>query len=327
MLGDFKHDETGRIKALERLDILDTPREKPFENIVQLVEQVLQVPICAVTLIDEDRQWFKASRGLEMRETPREVSFCTHAIKTPEPLLVRDMLSDARFVDNPFVAGEPHIRSYAGVPLQTSDGYLVGTICALDTKTRQFPAEEIDILKNFAKLVVDELELRRVASTDLLTNALSRRAWIELAEAEVKRSIRYSRPLSLAVLDIDHFKLVNDAYGHSAGDMVIKELGKITRNSIRETDLFGRYGGEEFVLLLSETPISGAFMIAERVRELFSSLVIAELGGAHATLSIGLTHLRGENDSLEDMINRADSALYEAKRSGRNCTISNPGES
>lgn len=326
MLCNFKHDEPGRIKALERLNILDTPKEKPFEKIVNLVEQVLQVPICAVTLVDEDRQWFKASRGLDLCETPRDISFCSHAIQDPEPLLIRDTLDDARFVDNPFVAGEPHVRSYAGVPLETSDGYLVGTLCALDTKTREFPTQEIDILKSFAKVVVDELELRKIASTDLLTNALSRRAWVELAEAEVKRSIRYNRPLSLAVLDIDHFKLVNDSYGHPAGDIVIKELAKIAQNSIRETDLFGRFGGEEFVLLLSETSMSGALMIAERVRSLFSNLVIDELGGARTTLSVGLTQFRGANDNLDEMINRADTALYEAKQSGRNCSITNLGE-
>nr|WP_306266063.1 sensor domain-containing diguanylate cyclase [Pararhizobium sp. IMCC3301] len=321
MLFDFKQDEHGRIGALERLEILDSSEEKPFEKIVTLVEQVLQVPICAVSLVDRDRQWFKARRGLGVCETARDISFCTHAIQSTEPYIVRDALQNPLFAHNPLVTGEPHIRSYAGVPLQTSEGYVVGTLCAIDTKAREFPPQEIEILKNFTKVVVDELELRKIASTDVLSGALSRRAWMEKAKAEVKRSIRYDRPLSLMIMDIDHFKSVNDTYGHAAGDVVIKKLAELAQNSIRETDSFGRYGGEEFVLLLPETSTPDALKLAERIRSSFSSLSVDELEGTRTTISVGLTQLRDRDDKLNEMIERADKALYEGKQSGRNCCI------
>ena len=291
MLNDFKCDECGRQMALDRLDVLDSAQEQPFEKIINLVQKTLRVPMCAISLIDQDRQWFKARRGLDVAETPRDISFCTHAIEKTEPFIVRDAQEDETFKDNPLVTGAPHIRSYAGIPLKTPDGYNIGTLCAIDTEPRAFPPHEIDILESFSKVVLDQLELRQIAATDALTGALSRRAWFNEAKLEVERADRYGRPLSMAIIDIDHFKEVNDVYGHPAGDTVIQGLAEVASGEIREHDAFGRFGGEEFVLLFPETNVTAAFEVAERVRMAFEAERFSCLagGGWRTSEAVGRT--------------------------------------
>lgn len=322
MIFDLKtDDEEGRARALERYDVLDTGKEEPFENIVSLVQQILQVPICAVSLIDRHRQWFKACRGLDICETPREVSFCTHTIRQADPFIVNDATRHPVFRHNPLVTDEPKIRSYAGIPLRTPDGYNVGTLCAIDTKPRDFDGPGITILKNFAKIVVDELELRQAASRDGLTGVLTRRAWTAQADAEIERSKRYGRRLSLAIMDIDQFKAINDTYGHLAGDRVIRHLAEVVKYLMRRSDFLGRFGGEEFVLMMPEAGRPDALAAAERIRTTFADAAV-NLGGGRAltcTTSLGISEL-SDSDTLDTLLGRADRALYDAKETGRNRT-------
>ncbi|WP_132389640.1 sensor domain-containing diguanylate cyclase [Novosphingobium sp. PhB165] len=314
------NDEPGRLAALRSLEVLDTPPEEPFENIVALVRTVLGVPMAAVTLIDEDRQWFKARSGLGVSETPRNVSFCTYAIRQSEPMLVNDARLDSRFAENPYVTGDPNVRSYAGVPLLTPEGYNVGVLCAIDDKVRTFTTSEVEMLSNFARIVTNELLLRRIAERDQLTGALTRRGFIEKAGQEIARFRRYGRPCCLALLDIDHFKAVNDTYGHPAGDAVLREMVASVVGSSRPVDLLGRLGGEEFALLLPETEPSDALVAVERFREGLAGLAIPLPGGGviHVTVSIGIAPLTDRIVTVEEWIAAADGPLYTAKRGGRN---------
>ncbi|MGF7153342.1 GGDEF domain-containing protein [Novosphingobium gossypii] len=234
-------DEAARLAALQRLAILDTPREAAFDNIVSLVRTVLHVPISAVTLVDRDRQWFKAIEGLDATETPRSESFCAHAIQRNAPLLIPDATQDDRVSDYPAVMQDPHVRAYAGVPLVTSDGYNVGALCAVDTKAREFTEGEVAILRDFARIVVNEMELRRIAERDQLTGALSRRGFIEKVNQEIARCHRYGRDASLVLIDVDHFKSVNDSWGHPAGDAVLRELAATLQEAGRSADVLGRW--------------------------------------------------------------------------------------
>lgn len=328
MLNDLKtNDEEGRARALERLDILDTEDERPFDNIVSLVEQVLSVPMCAVSLVDRNRQWFKARRGLDDKETARDISFCTHTIQEAELFTIADARKDPRFADSPLVTGGPCIRSYAGVPLHMPDGYNIGALCAMDTKPREFLLPEIEMLKNFAKMVVSEIELRDIAASDLLTGALTRRAWMETADAELTRLHQQGTPLSLFILDIDKFKSVNDTYGHQAGDEVIVQLADTCCAALVEPELFGRYGGEEFVALLPETDLEGAIQIADRCRSAFADKRINLDAGKEirCTASFGVTECRA-GDTVEMALARADTALYTAKSNGRNQAVAAESE-
>ena len=164
-----------------------------------------------------------------------------------------------------------------------------------------------------------EFELKKMATTDPLTGAYNRRQFMNVAQKEVERARRYMHPLSLLMIDIDHFKKINDTFGHSAGDEILKILVEGCLNILRENDLFGRLGGEEFAAVCVETDIKRANLVAERLRRELSDTTI-QFDGVHIhfTVSIGVSHFRLDNDSLEETLKRADEALYRAKHSGRN---------
>lgn len=154
--------EAARLAALRGAELLDTPPEREFDDTARLAAQICGTPIALVSLVDEHRQWFKARVGLGAAETPRDVSFCAHALLRPdEPLVVPDAAADARFADNQLVLAEPHIRFYAGVPLVTGEGHALGTLCVIDRRPRELSPDQLDALRALARHVQTLLELRR----------------------------------------------------------------------------------------------------------------------------------------------------------------------
>lgn len=156
--------EEERLAALREYHILDTPEEAEYDDIATISAQICGTPISLVSLVDADRQWFKARHGIEARETPREVAFCAHAILGSDPLIVPDALEDERFAENPLVTTEPKVRFYAGVPLVTPGGHALGTLCAVDRRPRTLEPEALRALKALARQVVTLLEHRRVSA-------------------------------------------------------------------------------------------------------------------------------------------------------------------
>lgn len=166
-----------------------------------------------------------------------------------------------------------------------------------------------------------EKKLRELASTDVLSGVSNRRFFIELFNRELKRVKRYQSKLSLIMLDIDHFKSINDNYGHSVGDVAIKAMTQLCKDSLRDTDFIGRLGGEEFAILLPETDLEGAYLIAQRIRHATEShhFMIDDERRCHFTASFGVTEYNGATDNTpDDLLKRADIALYDAKTQGRN---------
>jgi len=149
-----------RLAALRELLILDTPPEERFDKIVQFAAQEFDMPIALLSLIDENRQWFKASVGLDVCETGRDISFCGHAILQPDIFVIPDARADERFADNPIVTGEPYVIFYAGAPLQLASGFTVGTLCLIDHKPRELDATELAILTTLRDLLLEEMETR-----------------------------------------------------------------------------------------------------------------------------------------------------------------------
>jgi PAS domain S-box-containing protein len=147
--------EGERLAALDRIGLCDTPADEAFDRVTRLAAKALDAPIALVSLVAETRQWFKSKIGLSVSETSREVSFCSHAVVGRTPLIVPDALLDARFADNPLVTGEPGIRAYAGIPLDTSDGHAIGTLCVIDRRPRVWSAADIDMLRDFAAITQD----------------------------------------------------------------------------------------------------------------------------------------------------------------------------
>ena len=155
-------DDEHRLQALHALLILDTPPEERFDRIVRFAADEFDVPIALISLIDSERQWFKARVGLDACETGRDISFCGHAVHAGELLMVENALRDPRFFDNPLVAGAPHIRFYAGAPLQLPTGEIVGTLCMIDRQPRQLDAVDQAIFGSLRDLVVGELVSQEV---------------------------------------------------------------------------------------------------------------------------------------------------------------------
>ena len=316
---DFKlQDEFGRIAALHRYEVLDTPPEEQFEKITSLVRTILNVPMCTVSLVDKTRQWFKSCAGLDHRETAREISFCTHTINAREPMMIEDAALDLRFSTSPLVIGSPFIRSYLGVPLETPDGYNIGALCALDTKPRKYDQRQIDVLKSFGALVVDELELQSLVRTDQLTGAASRRALVEDVKKAAARFKRNGAMSAQVMFDLDHFKRINDTFGHAGGDKVLRAVGECCAALTRSADTFGRLGGEEFAILLSDTSEDGAVQAAERFRGSLMDLKMSHDIPISITASFGVAAFTDTCNTDEALLAEADRGLYLAKQSGRN---------
>ncbi len=151
------HNEKQRLTALRELLILDTPPEERFDRISAFAAKEFDVPMALVSLVDQDRQWFKSNFGVAVSETPRDISFCGHAVTLPEPLVVPDALIDPRFADNPLVVGHPFLRFYAGAGLRLPYGQVVGTLCIMDRRPRNFDRLDVAILCGLRDLVVEEL--------------------------------------------------------------------------------------------------------------------------------------------------------------------------
>ncbi|HYF34233.1 MAG TPA: GAF domain-containing protein, partial [Prosthecobacter sp.] len=153
-------EEEKRLDALRAYQILDSPAERAFDELTQLAAQICGIPIAGLTLLDEDRQWFKSIVGANLRETPRRIAFSDHVVREGRPLIVPDATMDARFADNPQVTGEPHIRFYAAVPLISSGGHSIGALAVVDLKPRRLEAAQLRALQMVANQIMDQLELR-----------------------------------------------------------------------------------------------------------------------------------------------------------------------
>lgn len=160
IIAPYPHNEQARLATLKQYDILDTESDPALNAMVQLASYICQTPIAAISLIDERRQWFKASAGLDVTETPRDIAFCSHAIIQEDPLVVQNALLDDRFFDNPLVTSDPEFRFYAGVPLTTAKGHHLGTLCVIDRIPRTLTPEQLNAIKVLAQNVMAHLDLQ-----------------------------------------------------------------------------------------------------------------------------------------------------------------------
>lgn len=170
--------ERARLERLKLYHVLDTASERAFDELAELAASICETPISLISLVDEDRQWFKAHVGLDARETPRDVSFCAHAIHSDQVLMVPDATQDPRFAENPLVRSEPNIRLYAGAPLIVDTGQRLGTLCVIDREPRALTDRQIESLQILGRAVVTQLELRRARlDFEALSRALPVCAW------------------------------------------------------------------------------------------------------------------------------------------------------
>lgn len=297
-----------------------------LSHISELVCEAVEAEACSIMLLDRSRERLVGRAGFGL--TRRDVSGIRFEVgegvagwvaQHGEPALISDVSSDDRFVE--LSDSKSDIRSLACVPL-VSQGKAVGVLTTTSSQSGAFTPADVDLLIFIAKTIVLDLEnkrLRRLSVTDQLTGAFNREFLQQNLAREIESAEARGVPLAVAMLDVDHFKQVNDRFGHDVGDKVLAEVAVRLRGAIRDDDLLIRYGGEEFLVLLPKTDAEKACEVGERMRRRLEDEAIP-VGDEEMPIriSVGVAeHRRGDEDGAE-LVRRADEALYEAKRRGRN---------
>jgi len=340
----YPADEARRVAALHLTGVLDTPAEAVFDEIVRAAADLCGTPISLVSLIDEDRQWFKAKVGVDVEQTPRDLAFCAYAICSDELMEVCDAREDGRFAANPLVLDDPNVRFYAGAPLCAAGGYSYGTLCVIDTVPRVLTPEQRDGLSRLARQVTVLLELReslgrlheayaelelanrdrdaveaalrQQAYYDALTELPNRALLMERIDIALAGSAATGQPLAMLLCDLDDFKLVNDSLGHPAGDQLLVEVARRIRSCVRATDTVARFGGDEFVVLINNADQHTIAMLANRILyEMAAPLSIGGRDDIRPSISIGVAS-QTAGVGGDDLLSNADTAMYRAKALG-----------
>ena len=323
-------DESDRKRVLDVLDVLDSLPEAFSNAVAAAAAAIAGVPISAVSLVDTERQWFKASCGLDVGETSRDVSFCAHAILGREPFLVNDARADPRFSNNPLVTGAPFIRAYAGFPLLVA-GQAIGALCVIDDRPRQFTADQVTQLSGLAagtsawlsergsmsaSLSRTEQELRYVTLNDAVTRLPNRL----LFEDRLQLAGRRQRPsgfLGVLFVDIDGFKRLTDALGDKSSDSALREIARRLSSQVGAGDTVARVGGDQFLVLVESRTSDDLARLARQIRVALSQPLADAHHRASLSASIGISTFPADGP-LERMVANADTAMLEAKRAGGN---------
>lgn len=316
-------DEVSRIDALESLEILDTLPEEKFDRVARLCCRVFDVPIALVSLVDSNRQWFKSCQGLDVRETSRDISFCGHAILGNEVFVIPDTTKDARFVDNPLVLNDPHIRFYAGYPLQSLNGSNLGTLCIIGREAKEFTQKDIEALSDLGYIIEQEIITMQLAMMDELTNISNRRGTMSLMPHYLNFCTRQNTTASLIFIDLDNFKLINDRFGHAEGDHALSVFTELMSNTFRRTDLLARVGGDEFIILFSDTEKHTAIEIMDKFSDALGHYNQQTNRGYELAFSYGVVQYDPEkHDGVEALINAGDTLMYQHKKQRKGNALS-----
>ena len=464
MAAHSPENEATRLTALRGYSVLDTEEEKAFDDLARLASQICKTPIALVSLVDEERQWFKAHLGLDLRETSRAHSFCAHAIQGNDILEVEDTLKDTRFTTNPLVTAGPKMRFYAGMPLITSEGVAIGTLSVIDYVPRKLSAEQREALRILAHQVMAQLELRkhalltenelrqttqstldalqdtetryrtlfernlagvyrstvdgrllecneafaRILGYDSIEDVMSRPTWdlyftaddrneavsllrerghllnfelrmrrkdgtpvwvlenetireeegrpaiiegtiVDVTDRKIAEdriqyqtyhdpltnlpnrslfadrlqlSIAHARrsgsQLAVFVIDLDHFKLINDTMGPAAGDDLLRSVAARLQGNLRQDETLARMGGDEFTVLLTDVQqAEGPAKVARRLIESFREPHLVHGREIFVTASLGIALYPGDGEDTDTLVRNADHAMYRAKELGR----------
>ena len=337
-----KEAETLRLASAAIVTTLE--QEQAIERILEELNQVVPYDSASVLMIRDFEMVIVGARGFK---NPKQILGLKFAVKNDTPNKVVFETRQPYIIDDAPTQYEAfkkephnHIRGWMGIPLMIREN-LIGMLALDSQQPGRFSQDHARLANAFADQVAIALEnarlfeeTRRLAITDSLTNLYNRRHFMELARREFERTVRHKTPLSIIMLDIDRFKKINDTYGHLVGDQVLQTAAYICRKNIRSIDFIGRYGGEEFVILLPDTPLVGhpknedgpndkgilpAERVAERIRQRIAEAVL-EIGenSIAITVSLGVAEYNPISTSIENVIDYADRALLQAKSRGRN---------
>ena len=310
--------ERRRLAALFAMDVLQTPREPIIQKLLRLARLEFGTTAASIVLIDRSMAHFHTRIGTNAARCRRDGWFCNLTIQGREPLIVQDTATDPRTLALPEVSGAPAARSYAGFPLLTREGLAIGTLALFSAQSHRIPEGKEDVGRAIASIIMEAMELHRLASHDPLTGVLNRRGFMDQYERELDRCDRDGTPLSLAMVDIDHFKMINDTYGHGVGDVVLRQVARVLPPAQAESATVGRIGGEEFAILLPELTNDQAVPVIESIRLAIAALVLREAPDLRITASFGLAQYGAEARTDVQLLAQADAALYHSKEQGRN---------
>jgi diguanylate cyclase (GGDEF)-like protein len=311
-------DEQARLDTLRSLNILDSLPEERFDRLTRLARRLFGVPIALVSLVDEDRQWFKSAMGLQFKETPREISFCSHAILGDDIFTVPDAALDERFRDNPLVTNDPKIRFYAGCPLTVANGHKLGTLCLIDQQPRTFAEDDRMLLRDLARLVEQEIAATQLATIDELTMLSNRRGFETLAQRALMLCKRLDKPGCLLFFDLKLFKQINDKYGHAEGDRALIQFSKFLVEIFRESDVIGRLGEDEFVVFLTNTAKSESSEVSARLDEAVNNYNLASQRGYNLAFNtVAIEYDAEMHHSIGELLQEADTLMYQSKKQNR----------
>lgn len=302
-----------------------------IDRILDQLKQVISYDSASIQLLDGNELVIVGCSGFADPENVNGMRFPIPG-DNPNSIVIStgksQIFSDLSKLFTSFSGSEyERFRSWLGVPLIVQDR-IIGLLSIDSSEPNDFTEEDATLALAFANQVSVALENTRLFSeaqtqaiTDSLTGIYNRRGLFQVGDFEITRARRIGRPFSTLLLDIDHFKRVNDHYGHAVGDQALRSLAERCRTGSRNVDLVGRYGGEEFVILLTETHLEAAHMVAERLRQsIMDAPFQTDAGPLRITISIGVAEAN-EDETLKELIQRADMALYEAKNKGRNCVV------
>lgn len=315
--------EAQRLIAVRNSQLLDTAPEVEFDVTTRIASHLFDLPIALVALMDDDRLWFKSRYGIALEELDRKIAFCAHTILQSNDLMViEDLKMDVRFVNNPLVHGEPGIRFYAGAPLRTVEGLVLGTIAVLGMQPRVFDGNECALLRDLSVSVMTAIERRaraldfkRLAMTDSLTGLANRIQFQVALSLELQRAATAEQYIAVLYMDLDGFKSVNDQFGHSAGDAVLQEFSRRMLPQLRVNDTLARLGGDEFgIVMCGGVARKAAVALAERIIEVTRApFQLPDGMMARVGISVGIAFQPAANIDAVSLTEQADKALYKVK--------------
>ncbi|CAN7316922.1 MULTISPECIES: sensor domain-containing diguanylate cyclase [Duganella] len=313
--------ETQRIHVLHSLGLLHSAPDERFDRLTRLAKRLFNVPVAKVTLVDTDAVYALSCAGQSSAPVPRELSFCSHTIVNDGMLVVPDTRTDPRFCDNPYVTSAPYIRFYAGYPLAVPGGSRLGALCLVDFDPRNFGDEDVALLRDLATMVEQEVAAVQMATVDELTLLLNRRGFEASAPQALQLCTRMSKPASLLFFDLNHFKQINDTFGHAEGDRALKVFAETLRKVLRSSDLPARLGGDEFVALLIDSNRDETALVVERLRTAINERNEVDRRGYDIRFSVGQVELPPDaRGAIADLLARGDAEMYKNKQATRTTT-------
>ena len=339
MRAPLPSNERERISALTELRIHETDTDERLEEIVSLAAELCGVPMAAISLVDPDHQWFKATRGFELASLPRDAALCSHAILQEHVMVVPDARTDPRFFDSELVTGPTRVRCYAAAPLISAEGHAIGTLCVMDTERRELPRWQLTTLEVLARQAMAHLRLNRLvddhagvlddldmaernlsflSTHDALTGLLNRRSVCDIIDGLSTANASGAVSSALLFIDLDNFKDINDAFGHEAGDRVLVTIADRLHLSARGDNAVSRLASDEFVVLIPHAQSLAPESLARRLLQAVSIPVEWNGMPLMVTASIGIVRWNDDMLSANDLLRAGDAAMHYAKIEGRN---------